>query len=91
MRTKIDSNSVSIKINTLSCSNGSDVMICKRLSEVTDAEFSRLLDRDAAVREVMDHVQKIVGDVRENGDTAVMQYTLEYDKADIVWLRVTED
>src|SRR5664280_3660045 len=66
-------------------------MICKRLSEVTDAEFSRLLDRDAAVREVMDHVQKIVGDVRENGDTAVMQYTLEYDKADIVGLRVTED
>jgi len=91
LRTKIDSNSVSIKINTLSCSNGSDVMICKRLSEVTDAEFSRLLDRDAAVREVMDHVQKIVGDVRENGDTAVMQYTLEYDKADIVGLRVTED
>ena len=65
-------------------------MICKRLSEVTDAEFSRLLDRDAAVREVMDHVQKIVGDVRENGDTAVMQYTLEHDKADIVGLRVTE-
>ncbi len=82
---------MSIKINTLSCSNGSDVMIYKRLSEVTDAEFSRLLDRDAAVREVMDHVQKIVGDVRENGDTAVMQYTLEYDKADIVGLRVTED
>jgi len=91
LRTKIDSNSVSIKINTLSRSNGSVVMICKRLSEVTDAEFSRLLDRDAAVREVMDHVQKIVGDVRENGDTAVMQYTLEYDKADIVGLRVTED
>src|SRR5665811_1545115 len=66
-------------------------MISKRLSEVTDAEFSRLLDRDAAVREVMAHVQKIVGDVRENGDTAVMQYTLEYDKADIVGLRVTED
>ncbi|MGZ7110631.1 MAG: histidinol dehydrogenase [Halobacteriota archaeon] len=81
---------MSIKINTLSCSNGSDVMICKRLSEVTDAEFTRLLDRDAAVREVMDYVQKIVSDVRENGDTAVMQYTLEYDKADIVGLRVTE-
>jgi histidinol dehydrogenase len=65
-------------------------MICKRLSEVTDAEFSRLFDRGAAVREVTDHVQKIVADVRENGDTAVMQYTLEYDKADIVGLRVTE-
>jgi histidinol dehydrogenase len=65
-------------------------MICKRLSEVTDAEFSRLFDRGAAVREVTDHVQKIVDDVRENGDTAVMQYTLEYDKADIVGLRVTE-
>jgi histidinol dehydrogenase len=81
---------VSIKINTLSCSNGSDVMICKRLSEVTDAEFTHLLDRDAAVREVKDYVQKIVSDVRENGDTAVMQYTLEHDKADIVGLRVTE-
>lgn len=65
-------------------------MIVKRLSEVTDAEFSRLFDRGAAVREVMDHVQKIVSDVRENGDTALMQYTLEYDKADIVGLRVTE-
>ncbi|MGZ4926601.1 MAG: histidinol dehydrogenase [Halobacteriota archaeon] len=65
-------------------------MICKRLSEVTDAEFDRLLDRGAAVREVMSHVQKIIDDVKENGDTAVMQYTLEYDKADIVGLRVTE-
>jgi len=65
-------------------------MICKRLSEVTDAEFDRLLDRGAAVREVMDDVQKIVNEVKENGDTAVMQYTLEYDKADIVDLRVTE-
>lgn len=69
---------------------GCDAMICKRLSEVTDAEFDRLLDRGAAVREVMDDVQKIVNEVKENGDTAVMQYTLEYDKADIVDLRVTE-
>jgi len=51
---------------------------------VTDAEFDRLLDRGAAVREVMGHVQQIINDVKENGDTAVMQYTLEYDKADIV-------
>ena len=65
-------------------------MICKRLSEVTDAEFDRFLDRGAAVREVMGHVQKIINKVKENGDTAVMQYTLEYDKADIVDLRVTE-
>ncbi|MGA3199264.1 MAG: histidinol dehydrogenase [Halobacteriota archaeon] len=65
-------------------------MICKRLSEVTDAEFDRFLDRGAAVREVMGHVQKIINEVKENGDTAVMQYTLEYDKADIVDLRVTE-
>jgi histidinol dehydrogenase len=65
-------------------------MICKRLSEVTDAEFDRFLDRGAAVREVMGHVQKIISEVKENGDTAVMQYTLEYDKADIVELRVTE-
>ena len=65
-------------------------MICKRLSEVTDAEFDRFLDRGAAVREVMGHVQKIINEVKENGDTAVMQYTLEYDKADIVELRVTE-
>ena len=43
--------------------------------EVTDAEFSRLLDRDAAVREVMDHVQKIVGDVREKGDTCHAVHT----------------
>ena len=65
-------------------------MIYKRLSEVTDAEFDRFLDRGAAVREVMGHVQKIINEVKENGDTAVMQYTLEYDKADIVDLRVTE-
>jgi len=69
---------------------GCDAMICKRLSEVTDAEFDRFLDRGAAVREVMGHVQKIINKVKENGDTAVMQYTLEYDKADIVELRVTE-
>jgi len=65
-------------------------MICKRLSEVTDAEFDRFLDRGAAVREVMGHVQNIINEVKEHGDTAVMQYTLEYDKADIVGLRVTE-
>jgi histidinol dehydrogenase len=65
-------------------------MICKRLSELTDGEFDRLLNRGAPVQEVMSHVQKIVSDVREHGDTAVMQYTLQYDKADIVELRVTE-
>jgi histidinol dehydrogenase len=65
-------------------------MICKRLSELTDSEFERLLNRGTAVHEVMEHVQKIVSDVREHGDTAVMQYTLQYDKADIVELRVTE-
>ncbi len=79
-----------IKVNTLSRPIGCDAMICKRLSEVTDAEFDRFLDRGAAVREVMGHVQKIINEVKENGDTAVMQYTLEYDKADIVDLRVTE-
>ncbi|MGA2885344.1 MAG: histidinol dehydrogenase [Halobacteriota archaeon] len=57
---------------------------------MTDAEFDRFLDRGAAVREVMGHVQNIINEVKEHGDTAVMQYTLEYDKADIVGLRVTE-
>jgi len=65
-------------------------MICKRLSELTDAEFDHFVNRGAAVFEVMDHVQKIIDDVKQNGDTAVMQYTLEHDKADIVGLRVTE-
>ena len=65
-------------------------MICKRLSEVTNDEFRRLTDRGAAVREVMDDVTKIVDDVKANGDTALMKYTLQYDKADIVELRVTE-
>ncbi len=65
-------------------------MICKRLSEITDAEFKRLVDREAAVREVMDQVQTIVDDVKQHGDTALMRYTLEFDKADIVELRVTE-
>jgi len=66
------------------------VMILKRLSDLTDAEFDRILDRGAEVRTVFDYVRKIVQDVKENGDIAVMNYTLEFDKADIVELRVTE-
>jgi len=66
-------------------------MICKRLSEITDADFERLADREAAVRAVMDEVQTIVNEVKQHGDTALMRYTLEFDKADIVELRVTED
>ena len=65
-------------------------MICKRLSEVTDADFERLVDREAAVRAVMDQAQTIVNEVKQHGDTALMRYTLEFDKADIVELRVTE-
>ncbi|MGZ4920902.1 MAG: histidinol dehydrogenase [Halobacteriota archaeon] len=66
-------------------------MICKRLSEITNADFERLADREAAVRAVMDDVQTIVNEVKQHGDTALMRYTLEFDKADIVELRVTED
>lgn len=66
------------------------MMIRKRLSDLTDAEFDRILDRGAEVRSVLDYVRNIVQDVKENGDTAVMKYTLEFDKADIVELRVTE-
>ena len=66
------------------------VMILKRLSDLTDAEFDRILDRGAEVRTVFDYVRRIVRDVKENGDIAVMNYTLEFDKADIVELRVTE-
>ncbi len=65
-------------------------MLCKRLSEITDADFKRLVDREAAVRAVMGQVQTIVDDVKQHGDTALMRYTLEFDKADIVELRVTE-
>ncbi len=65
-------------------------MICKRLSDITDADFERLVDREAPVRAVMDQVLAIVDEVRQHGDTALMQYTLEFDKADIVELRVTE-
>ena len=90
MCVKIRVRGLPIKVNTLSRPIGCDAMICKRLSEVTDAEFDRFLDRGAAVREVMGHVQNIINEVKEHGDTAVMQYTLEYDKADIVGLRVTE-
>ncbi|MGZ4903326.1 MAG: histidinol dehydrogenase [Halobacteriota archaeon] len=65
-------------------------MICKRVSEISDADFERLVDREEAVRAVTDQVQTIVDDVKRHGDTALMRYTLEFDKADIVELRVTE-
>ncbi|MDI6860019.1 MAG: histidinol dehydrogenase [Methanocellales archaeon] len=66
-------------------------MMIKRLSELSDAEMGRLLRREVDLEKAMDVAKKILADVRENGDAALIKYTKKFDGVELKELEVTEE
>ncbi|MCD4801030.1 MAG: histidinol dehydrogenase, partial [Methanococcoides sp.] len=58
-------------------------MIHKHLSDLTDQESQRLLDRSGGIQDVTDTVSGILSDVKKQGDAALRQYTRQFDGVDI--------
>jgi len=58
-------------------------MIHKHLSDLTVRESQRLLDRAGGLQDVTDIVSGILGNVKKQGDTALRQYTRQFDSVDI--------
>lgn len=58
-------------------------MIHKHLSDLTTQESQRLLDRAGGIQDVTDTVSAILSDVKKQGDTALRQYTKQFDGVDI--------
>ncbi|MCX9012069.1 MAG: histidinol dehydrogenase [Candidatus Methanoperedens sp.] len=64
-------------------------MLIKPISELTEQETSRLLDRSAGLQDVMDSVNPILEEVKRNGDAALRKYTLQFDRASIEKIEVS--
>ncbi|MBU2617933.1 MAG: histidinol dehydrogenase, partial [Euryarchaeota archaeon] len=58
-------------------------MMIKRLSELSDAEMGRLLRREVDLEKAMDVAKKILADVREKGDAALIKYTKKFDGVEL--------
>ncbi len=56
-------------------------MLIKNISELSDAETSRLLKRSAELQDVSASVKSILNDVKQNGDSALRRLTLKFDRA----------
>ena len=56
-------------------------MLYKHLSDVTDAEMEKLLCRGGELADVNETVSSILDDVREEGDSALIRYTEQFDGA----------
>ncbi|MFZ3166898.1 MAG: histidinol dehydrogenase [Candidatus Methanoperedens sp.] len=56
-------------------------MLLNSISILTNIEIESLLKRQGELQEVMPSVTSILNDIKENGDTALLKYTLQFDKA----------
>lgn len=56
-------------------------MILKSISGLTNTEIENLLKRGSELKEVMPAVTSIINDIRDNGDPALVKYTMQFDKA----------
>ena len=65
-------------------------MEVRRLAELSAAERSALLDRDAGVDEIRDDVAEIVARVRAEGDDALRAFAQEFDGVDVDEIDVTD-
>ena len=68
-------------------------MLYKHLSDVTDAEMEKLLCRGGELADVNETVSSILDDVREEGDSALIRYTEQFDgaKLKIANIEVTKE
>ncbi len=66
-------------------------MLYKKLSEMTDIEKKKLIQRGGELADVGDKVASILKDVKENGDAALRKYTKHFDCADITEIEVSKE
>ncbi|HID26415.1 MAG TPA: histidinol dehydrogenase [Methanosarcinales archaeon] len=68
-------------------------MLFKHLSELTDSEKEKLLNRETDIQEIINSVSFILQDIKENGDSAIIKYTKKFDKVELnpSGLEVTEE
>jgi len=56
-------------------------MLLNSINILTNIEIESLLKRQGELQEVMPSVTSILNDIKENGDTALLKYTVQFDKA----------
>ena len=56
-------------------------MLLNSITKLTNIEIESLLKRQGELQEVMPSVTSILNDIKENGDTALLKYTMQFDKA----------
>lgn len=68
-------------------------MLLKHLSELTDSEKEKLLNRETEIQEIINSVSSILQDIKENGDSAIIKYTKKFDNVELSpsGLEVTEE
>ncbi|MCD4845753.1 MAG: histidinol dehydrogenase [Methanosarcinales archaeon] len=66
-------------------------MICKDLNKLTISESKRLFNRMSEIQDVTDTVTRILEDVKSQGDTALYNYTRQFDGVDIHSIEVDHD
>ncbi len=64
-------------------------MIFKNLSELSDSDLNKLFSRGKGLADVGASVDAILENVQKNGDAAILEYTKQFDKADLKSLQVT--
>ncbi len=67
------------------------MMLFKPISELSEEEIARLLNRSTSLSDVMASVTAILEDVKKNRDAALRRYTQQFDKAIIKDIAVTRD
>lgn len=65
-------------------------MLIKPILELTEDETNGLMDRSTGLDDVMGPVSSILEDVKQNGDEAILRYTLEFDRAALETIEVDE-
>lgn len=64
-------------------------MLTKPISELSAQEVEKLFNRSTELQDVMEPVNSILKDVKENGDGALRKYTLKFDRASINEIEVS--
>lgn len=64
-------------------------MLIKYISQLSIEEKARILNRSASISQVMFPVMSILEDVKDNGDTALLKYTKQFDHAEISGIEVS--
>ncbi len=64
-------------------------MLAKPISGLSAQEVEKLFNRSTGLSDVMEPVNSILKDVKENGDAAIRKFTLKFDKASISDIEVS--